>query len=78
MAAHGHNITILTPDIDKKPPKNVHYIYLNGLYNELYEEIVKSFFDQPHPANTFGATIEFTDYMTVTCEGEINKFYIIQ
>lgn len=74
MAAHGHNITILTPDIDKKPPTNVHYIYLNGAYHELYQEIIKSYLEQPQPANTFTAAVEFTDYMTVTCEGKTNEY----
>lgn len=37
LAADGnHNITVLSTDIEKKPPKNVHYIHIEGIYEILY------------------------------------------
>lgn len=69
LAARGHNLTVISPDRDKSPPNRVHYIHMDGLYNEFYEEIVKSAFI-PHETNAFQAIGEFIDYMAVTCEGE--------
>lgn len=32
LAAQGHNLTVLSADIDKKPPHNVHYYHLEEAY----------------------------------------------
>lgn len=34
LAARGHNLTVLSADRDKDPPSGVHYIQMEGLYNE--------------------------------------------
>lgn len=37
IAADGrHNITVLSVDIDKKPPTNVHYILMENVYTITY------------------------------------------
>lgn len=71
LAARSHNITVISPDRDKNPPNGVHYIHMEGLYNEFYDEIVKSAF-VPHESNPFEMTIEFFDYyMTSICKGSM-------
>lgn len=36
LAERGHNVTIVSPDVEKNPPKNVSYIHLENLYSEMY------------------------------------------
>lgn len=37
LAARGHNLTILSPDVDKKVLPNVHYIHLEEIYSHYYK-----------------------------------------
>lgn len=32
----GHNVTVLSPDIEKNPIENVHYIHIETIYEQLY------------------------------------------
>lgn len=34
LAAAGHNLTVVSNDLDKNPPPNAHYIYLEKTYEE--------------------------------------------
>lgn len=36
MAKRGYNLTIISPDIDKKPLDNMHYIHLENVYPTIY------------------------------------------
>lgn len=36
LVAQGHNITMVSVDNDKNPPPNVHYIFLEAVYETLY------------------------------------------
>lgn len=38
LAARGHNITVLSVDVDRDPPSNVHYIHLEGIYEHFFNE----------------------------------------
>lgn len=69
LAARGHNVTVLSPDIDKNAPKGVHYILMEGLYNEAYHEIVKGFFTFQSEMNPLTAPIEFNDFFYGICTG---------
>lgn len=69
LSARGHNLTVISADRDKNPPNGVHYIQMKGLYNEIYDEIVKNAF-VPHETNPFEAITEFTDYMSNICKGD--------
>lgn len=37
IAARGHNVTVISTDLDPNPPKNVKYIHLEGVYDFIYE-----------------------------------------
>lgn len=39
LAAQGHNITVLSVNEDPTPPKNVHYILLEGVYDFMYKDL---------------------------------------
>ena len=39
LAAKGHNVTVLSTDVDPKAPKNVHYVHLEGVYDFMYKEV---------------------------------------
>lgn len=38
LAARGHNITVLSADIDPKPPANVTYLHMEGVYEQFSKE----------------------------------------
>lgn len=37
LAVRGHNLTIVSPDVEKKAPQNVHYIHLEEIYAHYYK-----------------------------------------
>ncbi|XP_055315550.1 uncharacterized protein LOC129575667 [Sitodiplosis mosellana] len=41
LATRGHNITVISPDIDKNPPLRVHYILIEDQYTEEHRGFVK-------------------------------------
>lgn len=45
LAARGHNVTIIAPDVVKNPSKGVHYIYLEGVYNDEHRALQKGLFN---------------------------------
>lgn len=68
LAARGHNVTILSADRDKNPPNGVHYIHIEGLYNEMYLRLVKHAFKQSQ-SNPIESIIEDTHRMPLKCKG---------
>lgn len=36
LAGRGHNVTVLSPDLDQEKTPNLHYIHLEGLYETFY------------------------------------------
>lgn len=38
LAANGHNVTVLSVDIDRQPPANVHYILMEDMYPFMFSE----------------------------------------
>lgn len=69
LAAHGHNITVLSPDKDKNAPTGVHYIVMEGLYNDAYHQIVNSMMTQKHEVNPLTAPYYFDEFWYAICEG---------
>ena len=37
LAARGHNITFVSPDVDKKPAPNVNFVHLEEVYSHYYK-----------------------------------------
>lgn len=39
LAARGHNLTILSTDIDTNAPANANYIHTEGVYDYMYRDV---------------------------------------
>lgn len=70
LAARGHNVTIISPDEEKNPPKNTHYIHIEGLYSDLYYEAVEGFFTYHRNLSPLLEPTEFSRYWFNVCEGK--------
>lgn len=70
LAAHGHNVTVISVDRDAKPPKGVHYIYLEGIYDdESIHELQKQLFTISETMNPFTEPISYNDEWYASCLG---------
>lgn len=74
LAARGYNVTVLSTDIDKVPPPNVHYIILEDNYGKLYGDIVISFLEsaQMQLPNPFTTTIKTHEFMFDLCKCKLD------
>lgn len=68
LAARGHNVTLLSPDVDKYPPKGVHYIHLEGLYSVEYNGILKIWFNLKNKMSPLTAPNIFNEYQYSLCK----------
>lgn len=75
LAARGHNVTVISVDRDKNPPKNVHYIYLEGIYNDDWREYQKHLFVVTENMNPLREPINYNNYWSASCK--CNVFTII-
>lgn len=74
LAARGHNVTALSVDVEKK--SSVHYIHIEGLYNENYHAIVQAMVDFRKNMNPWTASAEFNSFFTGCCQGMSVIHYI--
>lgn len=70
LAAKGHNVTFVSPDVSKDVKPNVHYVYLEKVYDSFYSEpqdndIMLDF--AHHSAHR--SIIEFVPMCAQTCRG---------
>lgn len=70
LAARGHNVTYVSPDLDKNPPKNVHYIHMAEMYNEAYYEFVENLIKDNGTVSPVLQPYFFTEYMLQACKGK--------
>lgn len=69
LAARGHNVTVLAPDIDQSPPHRVTYLALREVYDEEYEEFRKGILRRRDQLITlFDPIFNFHAYLS-ECEG---------
>lgn len=68
LAAKGHNLTILSVDKDPNPPKNVHYIQMEGVYEYMYKEIHVDLVGL-HNETTMHSVLSLYAFGTVSCIG---------
>lgn len=68
LAARGHNVTVLSVNEDPNPPKNVHYILLEGVYDYMYKEQKVDLVSLAHitPLESIDVLYAFA---SVTCDG---------
>ncbi|CRK98901.1 CLUMA_CG012143, isoform A [Clunio marinus] len=69
LAAQGHNLTFLSPDIEKKVPKNVHFIHLEEVYSHYYNGSDHIDLLEMSKESKFKSVISFYDFGAFMCEG---------
>lgn len=77
LADQGHNVTVLTTNLDPNPPKDVHYIYLEKVEDYLYNEEETDLIELAH-ATTIDAVDIVPTYSVVICEGILRSTNGIQ
>lgn len=68
LAFRGHNVTVISADEDKYPPKNVHYIRMKELYNDLYHEVINGFFTFRKKMNPLTAPNQMNQFWFNMCK----------
>ncbi|XP_053666699.1 UDP-glycosyltransferase UGT5-like [Anopheles marshallii] len=75
LAEVGHNVTVLSVNVDTRAPKNVTYIHLENSYNTLYgngtlarNDILKRSNESP-----MAATMSFYRFGLLGCEGAVTS-----
>ncbi|KAG4073664.1 hypothetical protein HA402_000888 [Bradysia odoriphaga] len=68
LARNGHNLTVLSVDKDPNPPKNVHYIHMEGVYDYMYKEIYVDLVGL-HNETTMHSVLSLYAFGTVSCIG---------
>lgn len=71
LAEKGHNLTVLSVDADPQPPKNVHYIHMEGVYDYMYKEIFVDLVSL-HNETSMHSVLSLYAFGTVSCIGKIN------
>uniref|UniRef100_A0A8D8GWC6 (northern house mosquito) hypothetical protein n=1 Tax=Culex pipiens TaxID=7175 RepID=A0A8D8GWC6_CULPI len=71
LAAKGHNLTVVSPDVEKNTVENVHYIELEETYPELYSGPHNVDLMEMANENVFKSVISFyRDFVLTECQGE--------
>lgn len=70
LAARGHNVTVISPDIDKNAPKGLHYIHLEGIYSDEYIALAKNLFKVSSTMYPLLEPINYNNYWYDSCKGK--------
>lgn len=69
LAANGHNVTVISVDRDKNPPQGVHYIYLEGIYDEEnLHDLLKQLFFIPETMDPLTEPINYNNEWSELCQ----------
>lgn len=74
LAEKGHNLTILSVDTDPDPPKNVHYIHMEGVYDYMYKEIFVDLVGL-HNETAMHSVLSLYAFGTVSCIGKVTQAF---
>ncbi|KFB50411.1 AGAP005752-PA-like protein [Anopheles sinensis] len=69
LAANGHNLTVVSPDIELKPTANVTYIHLEETYNAIHEGSTAIDFYEMAQAGVVESLKIFYNYALSMCVG---------
>ncbi|XP_055608295.1 UDP-glucosyltransferase 2-like [Uranotaenia lowii] len=70
LAAKGHNVTVISADVEKSPQQNVHYIELEETYPTLYSGAHAISLVEMANENLFSSIRSFyKDFVILECEG---------
>jgi len=73
VAAQGHNLTVITPDTEKNPPPNVHYIHLENIYSALYNGSEAFDLNGLAKAGLIASIMEFYEYTLMSCASALKS-----
>ncbi|XP_035794379.1 UDP-glucuronosyltransferase 2B1-like [Anopheles albimanus] len=74
LAQAGHNLTILSADVEKNQPDNVHYIHLEEIYPTLYTGPESLDLLEMANENEFASVISFyRDFVVHECAGTLKS-----
>lgn len=72
LASKGHNVTIISADVEKNTPQNVHYVELEQTYPELYSGPHNIDLLEMANENVFKSIVSFYNEFIITeCRGEV-------
>ena len=71
LASRGHNLTIISADVEKDEQPNLHYIELEQVYQVLYGGPDKLDIMDMTSLNDFQKVISFYDWFDKQCEGKV-------
>lgn len=74
LARRGHNITVISPDIDKNPPPGVHYILIEDQYTDQNREFIKEMLAMKQAVDSTSEVYELFEISIEFCRGV--KYYI--
>ena len=70
LARAGHNLTILSADVEKNQPNNVHYVHLEEIYPTLYSGPDSIDLMEMANENVFKSVVSFyRDFVVHECAG---------
>ncbi|XP_040171490.1 UDP-glucosyltransferase 2-like [Anopheles arabiensis] len=75
MGRRGHNVTVLSADIEKQPPANVTYVHLENFYSTMYNTSMRqklNFFDMANESPTKMLKL-FDEFGLNLCEAAIKS-----
>lgn len=75
MAARGHNVTVLSVDVERNAPLNAHYILMENVYEHTFKDEDKTtvFHFSDICTNVFSQTVFYYDLIYRVCDGTFQK-----
>lgn len=79
LASRGHNVTVLSPDFDSIPPKNVHYLKVNEVYDsDALNDLWKAIFNYRDVINPLMDSVISQDAYLTQCKGLFHMSIILK
>lgn len=72
LAARGHNVTVLSTDVDPNAPPNVTYVHMEGVYDLFYKEHDTNLVLN-HNETSIQSVDTLTAYGLLSCEGSLRS-----
>uniref|UniRef100_A0A182FZT7 UDP-glycosyltransferases domain-containing protein n=1 Tax=Anopheles albimanus TaxID=7167 RepID=A0A182FZT7_ANOAL len=73
LAAKGHNLTIVSPDVEKKVKPNITYIHLEKTYDTIHEGSTAIDFYEMAQSGVLESMVIFYDYAISMCTGILSS-----
>lgn len=70
LAARGHNVTVISPDVDENPPNGVHYIHLEGIYTGERIALAKNLYKLSSTMYPWLEPINYNNHWYASCKGK--------